>query len=189
MQAHLTGMHSLAAAWILERGSTSARSAKETIEICFSAHLTEGLKARWCNSSDRTDLGEPSLLIARGFPHASNVLERVCRQAASLVGLHRLCVCPCRLAAETEAAREEAVENARFLAPLRKYLEPFMEPPDYQSLPDTFKARRIHRSLYTSPEYSQVHPFLWTSTSIPTMLCICVRVLLATQIASHPHGA
>lgn len=45
-----------------------------------------------------------------------------------------------RLIQETEAAREEAVDNARFLTPLKKYLEPFMEPSDYQSLPETFKA-------------------------------------------------
>ena len=56
------------------------------------------------------------------------------------MGVHSSWLCLRRLASETEAAREEAVENARFLVPLRKYLEAFMEPSDYQSLPETFKA-------------------------------------------------
>ena len=62
-----------------------------------------------------------------------------------------------RLIAETEAAREAAVENARFLAPLSKYLEPFMNPPEYQSLPDTFTARS---SLYPLCFHSHKRTFL-----------------------------
>ena len=61
--------------------------------------------------------------------------------------LHEVLLCRCRLVSETEAAQEEAVENARILAPLRKYLAAFMEPSDYQSLPETFQARRTCHSL------------------------------------------
>ncbi len=39
------------------------------------------------------------------------------------------------------------MENARILAPLRKYLELFMEPSDYQTLPEAFQARRIEHLL------------------------------------------
>ena len=67
-------------------------------------------------------------------------------------GVHQSRSHLCRLASETEAAREESVENARILAPLRKYLEPFMEPSDYQSLPETFQARFIAHLLCTIPK-------------------------------------
>ena len=49
-----------------------------------------------------------------------------------------LCV-SCRLNLEAEAAHEEAADNARFLTPLKKYLEPFMEPPEFHALPESFK--------------------------------------------------
>ena len=42
---------------------------------------------------------------------------------------------------EIKLAQEEAVDNARWMRPLRKYLEAFMEPPVYPALPETFKAR------------------------------------------------
>lgn len=46
------------------------------------------------------------------------------------------------------------MENARILAPLRKYLELFMEPSDYQSLPETFQARRIEHLICVTGEYN-----------------------------------
>ena len=45
----------------------------------------------------------------------------------------------CRLILETEAAHEEAADNARFLTPLKKYLEPFMDAPEFHALPESFK--------------------------------------------------
>ena len=50
------------------------------------------------------------------------------------------CLPVCRLVLEVKMAQEEAVDNARWLMPLRTYLEAFMEPPEYPTLPDTFKA-------------------------------------------------
>ncbi len=45
----------------------------------------------------------------------------------------------CRLVQEVETARVEAVDNAKYLAPLRKPLQRFTESDDFSALPDKFK--------------------------------------------------
>jgi dynein heavy chain len=44
---------------------------------------------------------------------------------------------------EVEAAREEAADNTRFLAPLRKPLDRFCGSDSLDALPGTFQARRV----------------------------------------------
>ena len=67
---------------------------------------------------------------------------------------------------EIKVAQEEAVDNEKWLRPLRKYLEAFMEPPEYPARPETFKART------SALNAGQLLPLLYRQKVMLSLTCL-----------------